>query len=61
MSDEAANYGTLKSIEVKIGDPPEEKVKVILRYGDPMHAAKAHRAMDGRYFGGQPIRATLVQ
>lgn len=60
VSEEAENYGPLKKLEVSIGDLPEEKVKVILRYSSPDHAVKAHRAMNGRYFGGQPIKATLI-
>lgn len=60
VEEEAGNYGQLQRVDVVVGAPPEEAVKVTLVYKNAAEAAKAFRAMNGRYFGGKPIRASLL-
>lgn len=61
ISEEACTYGTLVDVEIKVADVAGRKeVTVVLVYGDPLDAAKALKAMNGRAFGGKKIKAVLA-
>lgn len=58
-SDEARNYGDLKSCKIKelTGVPDEEAVRIFLEYGSKKDAKKAAVDMNGRFFAGRIVSA----
>jgi len=63
IADEAKTYGQLENvvIEVKTNEfSGENEVIVELTYGNPTDSHKAHKALNGRAFGGKKINAVLA-
>eukprot|EP01038_Epipyxis_sp_PR26KG_P014841 gene14841-19947_t len=59
INEEASNYGGVEKIDI-IADKVTQTVKVLLKYSLPSEAAKAVKAMNGRSFGSQKIKAKLI-
>ena len=57
IEEEAATHGPLKDISIAVIN--NEFVKVTLIYYEPSSALKAFKAMNGRYFGGKVIKASM--
>lgn len=58
IEEEATNYGRLKTaVEI---EEKEDGIFVTLSYDLPQDAAKAFKVMNGRNFGGQTIKASLI-
>lgn len=57
IEEEAAVYGPLKYISIEV--VRSEFVRVKLVYLGTASALNAYRAMDGRYFGGKLLKASL--
>jgi hypothetical protein len=63
ISEEANNYGKLDNvvIEVKTNEVTgKQEVIVELKYTNPTDSHKAHKALNGRAFGGKKINAVLA-
>ena len=58
VEEEASNYGVLKDIKIEVID--NKFVRIKLMYEDPPAAVKAHKAMNGRYFGGNVVKAIII-
>lgn len=58
VEEEASNYGPLKDIKIEVIDNKFVRIKLV--YMDPPSAVKAHKAMNGRYFGGNVVKATII-
>ena len=54
---EAEKQGKLENIEIVIDK--KKNVKIILTYFDAQDAVKSYNVMNGRFFGGKTVTATL--
>jgi hypothetical protein len=57
IEEETVNFGTLDDVSIEVVD--NSFVRIKLFYARPEDAQKAYKALNGRYFGGKPVRATL--
>lgn len=57
IEEETANFGTLEDISIEVVN--NSFVRIKLFYARPEDALKAYKALNGRYFGGKPVRASL--
>ena len=58
VADEAANYGQLVGLpQIEVSSAG---VRIFVKYANADCAAKAFAALNGRYFGGKTVRASLV-
>lgn len=57
VEEEAATYGPLKNISIDVIGNSFVRIKLV--YVEPHSAMKAYKAMNGRYFGGSAIKASL--
>lgn len=64
VAEEANNYGHLLRVDIavtgSVGVGAGEEAVVTLVYAEAKDAAKAHKAMHGRFFAGKAIKATLL-
>jgi hypothetical protein len=58
IEEEASTYGALKDIGIQVID--NKFVRIKLSYVDASSAMKAYKAMNGRYFGGVVVKASLM-
>ena len=59
IASEAEKYGRLNNIEIVVDS--KKNVKIILIYFLSEDALKSYNAMNGRFFGGRTVSATLKQ
>jgi hypothetical protein len=58
IEEEASTHGALKDIGIQVID--NKFVRIKLHYVDASSAMKAYKAMNGRYFGGNVVKASLM-